>query len=491
MVLAVGLAVAVGGCGMFSAHSDVVEQAAGQKFTSQQLSTFLDSVKGPIRLDAQTGNLVTALWTDMTLFGQAAADNKLTTDSAFVAEAMWPMIAQATAARWMDTVVTRKAKITDASIDSAYNADQARAVQHILITADSNAPKAVHDSARKKIEGILAQLKGGASFSKLAFEQTQDPGSKADSGYYPPQPHGKYVPSFEKALWSLKPGEMSGIVTTPYGYHILRRPTAAESARWWRDSLSRAMASKITEQYFSDLNTSYEVKLDASAVPRMRASLDDFDDHADDKSAIASYKGGSFTTADFVHWMRALTSDPFQGQAQLGQLKTAPDSVFRKFAQTMVQEDLMLKDATKNGIHLQPAEWKDLETGFAASVDTIKQVLGLTPQVLDPKASTSDREKAAQAKVDQFFIDMATQKEQPRPLPGVLAATLRARTKTKFNAVAMEHALDLSRNKRTADSLKSAGKQPAAAPPGGIKPAPSGPPIPGGDTGTNGAAKKP
>jgi parvulin-like peptidyl-prolyl isomerase len=491
MVLAVGLAVAVGGCGMFSAHSDVVEQAAGQKFTSQQLADFLDSVKGPIRLDAQTGNLVTALWTDMTLFAQAAADNKLTTDSAFVAEAMWPMIAQATAARWIDTVVTRKAKISDASVDSAYNADQARAVQHILIAADSGAPKAVRDAARQKIEGILTQLKGGASFSKLAFERTEDPGSKADSGYYPPQPKGKYVPSFEKSLWSLKPGEMSGVITTSYGYHILRRPTETESARWWRDSLSRATATKITEAYFTDLNNSDAVKLDANAVARMRSSLDDFDDHANDGSAIATYKGGEFTTADFVHWMRALTSDPFQGQAQLTQLKTAPDSIYRKFAQTMVQEDLMLKDAAKNGIHLQPAEWKDLQTGFAAAVDTAKQAIGLTPQVLDPKLSTGDRERAAQAKVTQFFNDMATQKAQPRPLPGVLAATLRARSRVKFNAVAMEHGLDLARTKRTADSLKTAGKPGANAAPGAIAPAPSGPPLPSGDTGKAGAPKKP
>lgn len=477
---------------MFSAHSDVVEQAAGQKFTSQQLADFLDSVKGPIRLDAQTGNLVTALWTDMTLFAQAAADNKLTADSAFVAEAMWPMIAQATAARWMDTVVTRKAKISDAAIDSAYSADQARAVQHILIAADSAAPKAVRDSARKKIDAILAELKGGASFSKLAFERTEDPGSKADSGYYPPQPKGKYVPAFDKALWSLKPGEMSGVVTTSYGYHIMRRPTQAESAHWWRDSLSRSMASKITEAYFTDLNNSFGVKLDVNAVAHMRSSLDDFDGHANDGSAIATYKGGEFTTADFVHWMRALTSDPFQGQAQLAQLKTAPDSIYRKFAQTMVQEDLMLKDAAKNGVHLQPTEWKDLQAGFVAAVDTAKQAIGLTPQVLDPKLSASDRERAAQAKVAEFFTDMATQKAQPRPLPGVLAATLRARTQVRYSAVAMEHGLDLARTKRTADSLKSVGKPGAgAAPPGAVTPAPGGPPVPSGDTGKAGAPKKP
>ena len=82
--------------------------------------------------------------------------------------------------------------------------------------------------------------------------------------------------------------------------------------------------------------------------------------------------------------------------------------------------------------------------------------------------------------------DITGSKKQPRMLPGILAATLRERESTKFNAVALQHGLDLAKAKHTADSAKAVGgaggvgdKPGGAAPEGAIKPAPGGPPVGG------------
>ena len=492
MMLVVGLAALVGGCSVFSAHSDVIEEAAGQKFTAERLADILTRIKSPMKYDVKTGGFVTAFWTDVTLFSQAVAANKLTTDSALVAEAMWPTIAEATATRWIDTVLAKRAKVTDATIDSAYQADQMRAVQHILIKADSAGPKEVKEIARRKADALLAQLKGGASFGKLAVENTDDPGSKVDSGYYPPKPKGVYMPSFDKALWSLKPGEMSGVVTTVYGYHILRRPTPTESARFWRDTLSRKMAEPIIKAYNDELSKSYDVKVDGAAVPHMRAALDDLLGHASDKTALTTYKDGTFTTGDFVRWMNAATADPAQAAERVQQFKSAPDSEYVKVAKQMTQSALLLKEAAKNHVVLSAVEWKQMQDGFAQAVDTLKATIGLVPPALDPKASVSDRSRVAAEKVDAYFNDLVGQKKQLRPLPGILAATLRAREKTKFNPIALQRGLDLAKAKHAADSAKSAmpGSGAEAAPlPGAIKPAPGGPPVPGATPPP--AAKKP
>ena len=88
MMLVVGLAALVGGCSVFSAHSDVIEEAAGQKFTADRLADILTRIKQPMQYDVKTGSFVTAFWTDITLFAQAVAANKLTADSSLVAEAM-------------------------------------------------------------------------------------------------------------------------------------------------------------------------------------------------------------------------------------------------------------------------------------------------------------------------------------------------------------------------------------------------------------------
>jgi len=485
LMVVVGLAALVGGCSMFSAHSDVIEEAAGQQFTAARLADLLTRIRAPMDYNAQTGTFVTALWTDLTLFSQSVANDKITTDSSFIADAMWPIISSTAYNRWLDTVLSRKANINAATIDSAYTADKARAVQHILIKADSAGPKEAKEIARKKAEAILAQLKGGASFNKLAFENTDDPGSKADSGYYGPKPRGIWMPSFDKALWSLKPGEMSGIVTTPYGYHIIRRPTEAESAHFWRDSLSRAVAEPIISAYLAQLDKDYDTKVDANALPHIRAALADRYGHLTDKTALESFKGGAFTTGEFVRWIDVELSDPSRLAQMEDKLRQAPDSDLTKAVKTMTQQTLLLDEAKKNGIHITPDEWQAMRTDFIAGIDSLKSAMGLTGPAFDPKTtSASSRSKAAAEKVDEYFNDLVVQKKQLQVLPGILAATLREHNKTKFNAIAMQHGLDLAKAKHAADSAKAATPgtgAPGAAPlpQGAIKPAPGGPPAGG------------
>jgi hypothetical protein len=494
VMLVVGLAAMVGGCGIFSAHSDVVEVAAGQNLTAERLADIMTRVKAQMTYDNRAGTFVTGLWTDVTLFAQAVAANKMTTDSAFVADAMWPMIEQTIYSRWIDTIVARKGAVTTATTDSAYKADQLRVVQHILIKADSGAPKEVKDIAHRKIDAILTKIKGGASFSQMAIENSEDQGSQADSGYYGPKVKGFYMPSFDKTLWSLKPGEMSGIVTTPFGYHILRRPTMAEAGRLWRDTLSRGVVDAVSAAYEAELAKANDLKIDASAVPHMRTALDDRPAHLHDKTALATYKGGAFTTGDFIRWINAALSDPARTADQEAGLKAQPDSMFQTMVTRMSQGQLILNEARKNKVQLTKDEWKQMQDGFAVAVDTLKATVGLTGPEFDPaKTSASDRAKAAQAKVEEYFNDITSQKKVPRMLPGILAATLRERAPTKFNAVALQHGLDLAKAAHAADSAKAvgaAGGPPSgAAPEGPIKAAPGGPPV--GNAAPPPAPKKP
>ncbi len=102
--------------------------------------------------------------------------------------------------------------------------DQVRA-RHILIKTvdETGAPfdEEKKAEALKKIEGILERAKNGEDFATLAKEFTEDPGSKENGGEYTFS-YGKMVPEFEKAAFSLKEGEISDVVETTYGYHIIK-----------------------------------------------------------------------------------------------------------------------------------------------------------------------------------------------------------------------------------------------------------------------------
>ncbi|HEY1588081.1 MAG TPA: peptidylprolyl isomerase [Polyangia bacterium] len=98
--------------------------------------------------------------------------------------------------------------------------EQVRA-SHILIRVDAAADAKTKAKARAQIESIQKQLKSGGDFAKLAKQYSQDGSAQqgGDLGYFP---HGQMVPEFDQVAFSTPVGQISGIVTTQFGYHVLK-----------------------------------------------------------------------------------------------------------------------------------------------------------------------------------------------------------------------------------------------------------------------------
>ena len=94
---------------------------------------------------------------------------------------------------------------------------------HILVKVDKDADAKTWEKAKKEIEAIIAQLKKGADFGKLAAEKSACPSGKSANGSLGAFGKGQMVPEFEKAAYALKVGEISGAVKTDFGYHVIRR----------------------------------------------------------------------------------------------------------------------------------------------------------------------------------------------------------------------------------------------------------------------------
>jgi parvulin-like peptidyl-prolyl isomerase len=100
---------------------------------------------------------------------------------------------------------------------------------------------------RKKMEGILARAKKGEDFAKLAQKYTEDPGSKSKGGLYEDFGRGKMVKPFEDAAFSVPVGEISDIVETRYGYHILKVVDRKKETRPYdevRDEIEKNLKKK-------------------------------------------------------------------------------------------------------------------------------------------------------------------------------------------------------------------------------------------------------
>ncbi len=151
---------------------------------------------------------------DIKLLSQEARRQKLDSDPE-VAAKIQSVMDRVLVSAYIDRI-QKRIKISDKELENFYKKhkgefkkpEQVKA-RHILV------------KTKKEAESILKELKKGKDFSLLAKEKSTCPSSKkgGDLGWFG---HGQMVPEFEKAAFALKKGEISGIVHTKYGYHIIK-----------------------------------------------------------------------------------------------------------------------------------------------------------------------------------------------------------------------------------------------------------------------------
>ncbi|KGF12707.1 foldase [Peptostreptococcus sp. MV1] len=135
---------------------------------------------------------------------------------------------------------------------------------HILIKTvdDSNKPlpEAKKAEAKKKAEDLYKQLKAGADFAELAKKNSQDPGSAANGGALGEFGKGQMVPEFEKAAFALKEGEISQVVESQFGYHIIKlnkkvKADYAKSKAEIKSTLTNEKVKKLVEEIVKGTKT--------------------------------------------------------------------------------------------------------------------------------------------------------------------------------------------------------------------------------------------
>jgi peptidyl-prolyl cis-trans isomerase NIMA-interacting 1 len=114
------------------------------------------------------------------------------------------------------------------SASADHEAPAAVTAQHVLVAykGAKNAPGSVKRTkadAKKRADEIADKAKGGADFSALVAEYSDDPGSKERMGSVGKFTRDKMVAPFSDAAFKLRVGEVSGAVETPFGFHVIKR----------------------------------------------------------------------------------------------------------------------------------------------------------------------------------------------------------------------------------------------------------------------------
>jgi len=159
--------------------------------------------------------------------------------------------------------------VTPQDVDSYYNSnvqqfqtpEQVRA-SHILLKTEGKDEAAV----RKQAEDVLKQAKApGADFAALAKKYSEDDGSKANGGDLDYFSKGRMVPEFEQAAFTLQPGQISDLVKSQFGFHIIKvvdkKPAATRTLDEMRPQIQQTLQAQRVEQQITDRTRDLDARI--------------------------------------------------------------------------------------------------------------------------------------------------------------------------------------------------------------------------------------
>lgn len=141
---------------------------------------------------------------------------------------------------------------------SRYTVAEERRASHILIKADKDTPAAERAKAKARAEELLAQArKNPAGFAELARKNSQDEGSATRGGDLDFFPRGAMVKPFEDAAYALKQGEISNVVESGFGYHVIQltgvRGGDKKSFESVRADLEQEVRRQLAQKRYTEL----------------------------------------------------------------------------------------------------------------------------------------------------------------------------------------------------------------------------------------------
>ena len=173
-------------------------------------------------------------------------------------------------------VVEDKVKVGDADCKKFFDENHPKfvipeqvRVSHILILCPAEATAEVKTQKLVQIQAALALVKGGENFADVARKFSEDPGSKEQGGDLDFFAKGRMVPEFEAAAFALATNQVSDVVTTHYGYHIIkatdRKPAGeriyAEVKEKIENYLKNQQGQQVAQQYLKDLREKTKIEV--------------------------------------------------------------------------------------------------------------------------------------------------------------------------------------------------------------------------------------
>lgn len=336
----------------------LVARAGDHTLTVDQSARLLSGIQG-LPNEPQVVDALANLWIDYTLLARALADDSTLAD-VDLGILVDQQFEQEMVAALGDSVVQPDTAVSDEELRALFEADTPGArvrASHILMQAPPQATPAARDSVRDAMAAVLERLRGGADFADLAREHSQDPGSAAEGGDLGWFERGEMVRPFDEAAFALEAGEVSDVVETPMGFHIIRTeeretPEFEDVREEFRARVQAQRTESAESLYIAGLEERAAVEIMDGAADFVREIARNPEQRLGRRASrrvLARYQGGEYRVGEVVRFLRTRERGFLDG------LASASDEVVEDtFLRGLVQRRLIVAEARNAG--LAPAE---------------------------------------------------------------------------------------------------------------------------------------
>lgn len=472
----------VAACDGVTSHTNVVARAGHHELTVDEA---VDMIAAEPRLPArdEVVRQIAELWVDYHILATIVAEDS-TLANLNMEPLLRPYVEQRTYAQIRDQVVTSDTVINDDELAQIY-AVQAPGVRlkarHILLSVPSDATPEQEDSIRALAEDIRQRAETGEDFSALARQYSDDQGSAQQGGDLGWFGRGRMVQPFEDAAFAMDVGQVSDVVETPFGLHIIKLddrevPALEDVADSVREAVKNERRQASLDAYVDSLKNGLDFDVQNGAGDVIRELAQDPSEALTGRAGsreLLSWQGGAVTARDVAELFRDMAP---QQRAQFANV--ASDEQLSQMLEDVATNKLVLADAETRGITV-PQEEQDSIAGLIKDrVLQLAQNAGLTGAI--PAGETEDA--VVERRVNAYMNAILTGQANVMGL-GSLSNALRQQMDWRINQPAVERTVRALQARE--DSAGSMGGAPAGqAPPPAQRP-PTGPPAggtPGADT---------
>lgn len=454
LTLLPAIALLAAGCGDRDALGEDTLARAGDLTFEVETAARLVAPVSELPPDVQVMTALSDFWMDYALLALAVneegtlenLDLSLVTDTQLNQELVLML---------RDEVIETDSTVTDEELRSRFDADrpgeQVRA-SHILLLYPDGATEAQRDSVRTLAEELRDRARAGEDFAAMAEAHSDDPGSAASGGDLDYFSRGTMVPAFEEAAFALEPGEVSDVVESQFGLHVIKStdrttPAFADVVDQLREQVVMERTAVAESTFVAEIEDPANVQLESDAVQVARELTGDWDAvfSPGPERTLVTFTDGEYTTEDFRRFL--MTQSPQFAE----QVSQAEDAQLTSMLRNLTRGELLLAEARRRGLAIDPAAEEALEEELRADYRTVAQQLGLDSIV---PAEGESLEEAVSREVGEFMERLVRSEVDVVPL-GPLSLPLRAhygvRTSREQQMKAAERMVELRAQGFTGD----------------------------------------